>query len=994
MALANRSASLRWVIAAALATVFEPTAVRAFAPRSGVPERMTLLAGQRKVPLRIEPHIAAAIPAGQRAAWQRFVAAHGNTWQATWDVATGVPARIFGGASPAPGAMASAVMAETYARAVLAAHLDVLAPGAEPSDFVVVANHLDTTAPEQAIRTVAFAHVVDGLRVMGSQVNLRFMRDQLYVIGSEAVPFVPRDNARARGSRALVAPHLLAQQGAAVLQAQGVAHARWLRTEAQAIWPLIGDTGVIGFARVQPAVYATAEGDVQIFHEAHSGAALGWVALERPFTGRVQILSVDRNPLRTRLALGAGHLNVQVGAETITANANGDVTWQGANPASVVVKASGPLAQVVNKNGEAVTATLSLPADGTATWDESGAPERDAQLQAFLHLMEVKAFVRAFAPNLPLLNEQMTANVNIDSQCNANFDGRNVNFFRASMRCENTALLADVVYHEFGHAMHVASILEGVGAFDGAMSEGLSDFLAASMTNDAGMGRGFFFSDAPLRQLDATDTEAVWPRDIGEIHKTGIIFGGAMWDLRKALISKYGAVEGERRCLQLFYGAVQRAPNIPATVIELLATDDDDGNLGNGTPNECLIREAFGRHGLRTVQGLVTAPGAVTATTGTQDITLQLRGLAARCQSDTVKRLEVFYKARRGEPSGGKVEAVLVNADGQGVANYAAAVPLPAHEALEYHAEVTYQDDTYTMLPDNPGDREYHLYAGATEPLYCTDFEQDPFAQGWQATTTSSVPFEWGDPSKVAPDVNDPPAAFSGSKILALGLGRIYSKNSTWQLSLPPIDTGHFSDVRLQYRRWLTVEDGFFDQATITANGNIAWQNLNSNMGDNSGTHTIDREWRFVDLPLRAAYRGSALQLAYTLKTDEGLHLGGWQLDDVCVVVNPDAVCGDGVQSATEQCDDGQANANAPNRCRLDCFLPVQGDGILDDGETCDLPGDGCSALSVGGGGLCAVRGNAGAARGSLLLIALCGGGLTRRRQRRLRGQRRATASA
>ena len=45
------------------------------------------------------------------------------------------------------------------------------------------------------------------------------------------------------------------------------------------------------------------------------------------------------------------------------------------------------------------------------------------------------------------------------------------------------------------------------------------------------MGRGFFYTDEPLRDLDPEGVEAVWPGDRGEPHVTGMIFGGAMWDL-------------------------------------------------------------------------------------------------------------------------------------------------------------------------------------------------------------------------------------------------------------------------------------------------------------------------------------------------------------------------------------------------------------------------------------------------------------------------------
>ncbi len=47
-------------------------------------------------------------------------------------------------------------------------------------------------------------------------------------------------------------------------------------------------------------------------------------------------------------------------------------------------------------------------------------------------------------------------------------------------------------------------------------------------------------------------------------------------------------------------------------------------------------------------------------------------------------------------------------------------------------------------------------------------------------------------------------------------------------------------------------------------------------------------------------------------------------------------VCGDGVVEADEACDDGDANADAPDKCRTNCALPACGDTIVDGGEGCD----------------------------------------------------------
>ena len=84
----------------------------------------------------------------------------------------------------------------------------------------------------------------------------------------------------------------------------------------------------------------------------------------------------------------------------------------------------------------------------------------------------------------------------------------------------------------------------GVGLMDGAMGEGAADVLAALITGDHGMGRGFFKTDKPLRDLDEPDRERVWPDDAGEIHITGIIFGAAFWDLRTAAIAALGEADG------------------------------------------------------------------------------------------------------------------------------------------------------------------------------------------------------------------------------------------------------------------------------------------------------------------------------------------------------------------------------------------------------------------------------------------------------------------
>src|SRR5690606_7486364 len=241
---------------------------------------------------------------------------------------------------------------------------------------------------------------------------------------------------------------------------------------------------------------------------------------------------------------------------------------------------------------------LVLPDGGGVTWNLSDDPYTDAQLTTYAHTAFVKGYVRELDPELAWLDGSILATVNIADECNAMSDGDSIYFLAHSDSCENTGRMSDVVYHEFGHSVHHQSIIPGVGSFDGALSEGISDYLAATIVNDSGMGRGFFYTPEPLRELDPPGFEWTWPEHNGEVHDAGLIIGGALWDLRKLLIAKHGAELGVRQADVIWYQATRRAVDMPSMYGAALLADDDDGNLANGTPNACEINAAFGAHGL------------------------------------------------------------------------------------------------------------------------------------------------------------------------------------------------------------------------------------------------------------------------------------------------------------------------------------------------------------------------------------------------------------
>jgi hypothetical protein len=908
-------------------------------------------------------------------AWRKFVGIRPDAWHAAWDAATGVPSRIYGPGIEAPGAVASAAIAETIARRVLAEHIALLAPGASVSDFELVSNHL-----AGGMRSVGFVQKVSGLRVVGGQVSFRFKADRLFVIGSEALPNVtfqvPTTRASHTQLRARATEILKSELGlpAGLVSPMG----------DEVVLPLVADDAVLGYRLAHPiTIDGGIDGKYLAYADASTGAVLAVRQMNAYATGTVLYHTVDRYPDKGRIDRPAPRAFVSVNGAGQTTTIDGSVTISA--DSEVVTSVEGDLVKVVTKatDNPIASAVFALIPGGSLVWDASASQFDDAQINAYVAANIAKDYVRNYIDaEMPTIDDQLTVNVNLAQNCNAFFDGSAINFFQANDQCQNTALILDVVYHEYGHRLHTAELIPGVGDFDGSFSEGASDFLAASITNDAGMGRGFFFFDQPLRDLDPADSEWLWPQDIAEIHHTGLIFAGIFWDLRKALIAEKGEAAGIAIVNKLYLGALRRSINIPTSLVEALAEDDDDGNLDNGSPNECAIRAAFGRHGLRTASGTVTAPGTLTVPALAIGVHLNITGLSERCPGDEPISAELSWvPGYTGTPRAGTTIATPA-----GPNTYFAQLPLATQESVFYKVRVKFGDMSTMTLADNLADAYYQLYQGETVKLYCTDFDTtNPFSEGWTTGVDEGTPspFEWGIPTT---GPTDPHAAFSGFKIMAQQLdGNYFAKQRAW-VKTPPIDVGQYSDVRLQYRRWLAVEDSHFDTAMITANDKKAWVNFTGDIGDASAMHHVDKEWRFQDVPISGYFSGHTVTVGWEITSDAGLELGGWQLDDVCIVANPYSVCGDGVKSGSEQCDTGTGNRDAPNICRTDCRTPTCGDAILDNEEECDVGptgdyvcSDKCKVIGPADDGCCSSSGKP----GSLLLAGLVGGLVLRRRRRR-----------
>ncbi len=903
---------------------------------------------------RIARNVVWQAPRAQARAWQDFLDAHGR-WRAQWDADTGAPTRIFGEGIPAPGANADAGKAEAAARALLAERLALLAPGASVDDFRLVANVVHGKASD--LRTVGFVQTYRGLPVLGGQVSFLFKRDRVIVIGSEAapqvdaaIPFAPIPTADA------------VARATAWIEAAYGARPTFLADGGVAVLPLVREP-VDGAPRVEHHAVRVLTLDLaeprarwDVYVDAITGEPIARRQTLLFGAGVVKFNTPIRQPRTTRQDDPAPLLNLTVNGSAATTTADGGITWTGTAPAMVSNGVVGTTVRVTNGAGGGMAAsnTLSVTDGGDGVWNAATLPCVDSQLTTYVHANRIKTIAKAtLNANLGWLDRQLRANVNEIGTCNAYFDGTSIRFFNNSQnnctmpvgQCENTGRIPDVIYHEFGHGLHQESIINGAGSFDVSMSEGVSDYLAATTTGDPGMGRGFVLnSNNALRNLDPLGVEKRWPDDISaeDPHETGEIIGEALWDMRKELVALLGADAGKAKADDLYYATLQRAVDIPSTYVEILAADDDDGNLDNGTPNKCLVDRAFAPHGL--VDPLVGFGIRPPTRTG-NDVSVTIGQPPGGCPAPTIGAVTLEWRLR-GDSA---LQSIAMTRTGD---DYQAAIPTQADGSTVQYKVTVNVGSGDVVYPDNIADPLYEYFVGPLVPVYCTDFETDPFAAGWtKGFTAGSNDWEWGVPEGDRAN-GDPDTATSGTHVIGndLGVGArdgFYQPNVSNFVLSPEIDVSHATGVRLQYRRWLGVEDGFYDDAEVFADDVRVWGNLDS--GDENGIAPhLDHEWRSQDIDLGPQAGDGKVQVRFKLTADEGAQFGGWNVDDFCIMARTNILpgCGDGMLGGVEACDDG--NNVAGDGCTESCTIEPGVEPPTDDGGCCSTGGTPAGPIGLG----------------------------------------------
>ncbi|MCA9658906.1 MAG: hypothetical protein KC486_11230 [Myxococcales bacterium] len=308
---------------------------------------------------------------------------------------------------------------------------------------------------------------------------------------------------------------------------------------------------------------------------------------------------------------------------------------------------------------------------------------------------------------------------------------------------------------------------------------------------------------------------------------------------------------------------------------------------------------------------------------------------------------------------------------------------------VEYQVRAEVSDGMTITFPDNPADPWYERYFGPVTPIYCTGFENADELDGW-------TPFnEWAFGAPLGAG-GDPGAAYEGAAVAGVDLGDmedgLYDPTRVSRLRSPVIDVSGHDKVRLQFWRWLTVEDREFDSARIEVNGAIAWQNASKGLSpEQNNLHHIDREWVFRDIDITPGVKDGKVELTFILSADAGLDFGGWNLDSLCLVgaeAPPAPVCGDGNLDLGEQCDDG--NTEPGDGCDPSCVIEGEttggvgttGGSTTGDGTTGDGSATTGAMIDDEAGGCACAAGDSDRGGALFGFALLCLAGIGRRRRR------------
>ncbi|MBK8913765.1 MAG: hypothetical protein IPM64_04025 [Phycisphaerales bacterium] len=296
------------------------------------------------------------------------------------------------------------------------------------------------------------------------------------------------------------------------------------------------------------------------------------------------------------------YARIESGADVVHADAAGNfvLPTPGTDPVPISSAVRGLYFTVTNNGGTNTTLTptstpgvhLHIPHN-----DANATEFQRAEVNAYVEANIIRDLVLQLNPLYPVVNAELGFPVLVNSSslvCNARYTQTAIEFFRAASGCVNSAF-APVVHHEYGH--HLVRV---GGSGQGQYGEGMSDCMSILLSDSAILGQGFQSNcGAGIRSADNTRQYPCSDSQNG-VHTCGTLLSGCLWDFREALlaanISPWQSVAAPLtlNSIMLHTGTLIT----PQITIDFLTLDDDNGDIGDGSPHYAQIAAAFNQHNM------------------------------------------------------------------------------------------------------------------------------------------------------------------------------------------------------------------------------------------------------------------------------------------------------------------------------------------------------------------------------------------------------------
>jgi hypothetical protein len=722
------------------------------------------------------------------------------------------------------------------------------------------------------------------------------------------------------------APRLGANEAAEFARSASVEH-EVIGLEVADDWvllPMLGEKG-FAFRPVWPVRLdlADAEQRWQLFIDAVEGQILWSWNRVRYLEGSLHGLVEEQQPSDADLPQPLPHLYFELDGAELVSDEAGNWIWPdatGDGPWSLSGSFYGRYAQIQNQAGPNSSFSLLVDESGQTQVVETDQASI-VELDAYHHTTRVHDFIKNMDDSFTGLDEALPVRININQTCNAYWDGSSINFFEEGGGCPNTARVAGVVYHEYGHGINDRQYMQAGsqwGMTNGAMHEGLADVTAIYLQDESFVSPGWF-----IRDLDNNNR---YPEHIvNQVHSDGLILGGAMYDLRLAL--------GLEAARPYYHYARWGAPDDPDLgrasfeyFLEILVLDDDDSDLSNLTPNFELINDAFNAHGIGTEMAVYYTEFALSEPAFISDpmIPLDVSAVLNAPGFLVPERVEIVWWTP------GEDEQVLEMTD-EGDGTWTAQLPgMPWNTLLLYYARVINAAGVDVVAP-----------AGAPENVYRTRFlweaglQQGFEEEGWASVINTDC-WQWGTPQ------SGPNSASQGEFCWATGLSGNYLDNQLGRLILPAQEIVDEEQVIFSFHSWMAIEEGWDggnlevsindgDWMVVTPMGGYDFTTPSNNIVPGVPAFTgYSDGWERVDVDLTdLTIPGDMIAIRFNFMSDGYVTDAGWFIDDLSFLgfVSPTSIVheplGDREDSEQEVLIEASFHDSNPNVSRFELFYRV-----------------------------------------------------------------------